>query len=352
MNFTSDNAVGAAPEILAALAEVNDGPTPGYGDDAVTARMAARVSDVFEREAKVYLVATGTAANALSLACLCPPWGTVFCHRTAHVEIDECGAPEFFTGGAKLTLVDGAHGKLTPRALQTALTETAVDVHGVQKAALSLTQATEVGTIYTPDELRALTDVARAHGVRTHLDGTRFANALARLGCSPAELSWRAGVDVLCLGATKNGALAAEAVVLFDEALAWEFELRRKRGGHLLSKMRYLSAQMERFLRDDLWLSLASHANAMADRLAAGLATIPGVEISHPVEANLVFATWPRAAHRAVRAAGAQFNPTSPTYSLDGPDGEMLGGRLVCSFATTEAEVDAFTAALRQTLTG
>lgn len=349
MWFTSDNAGPAHPAVLDALARANAGHAAPYGADDAMARVSARLREVFEApEAAVHLVATGTAANALALACLCPPWATVYCHREAHVAVDECGAPEFFTGGAKLTPLDGAHGRLAPEALAEALAAAAAGagVHNVQPGALSLTNATEAGTAYTPDDLRALADVAHARGLPVHLDGARFANALVRLGCTPAELSWKAGVDALCLGGTKNGLMGVEAVILFDPAKAWEFELRRKRGGHLFSKHRFLSAQMEAYLADDLWLETARTANARADALAAGIAALPGARLLHPVEANMVFAAWPRAGHRALQAAGARYYFWPFDHSLDGHGEEELPARLVCNWSTTEDEIAAFTAAL------
>ncbi|MGF1660663.1 MAG: threonine aldolase family protein [Rubrimonas sp.] len=347
MQFSSDNVSPCAPELMEAVRAANAGTARPYGADPATHRLEARVAEVFERPAKVHLVATGTAANALALGCLCPPWASVFCHRNAHVEEDECGAPEFFTGGAKLTLVGGPHAKIDLSELDRALRFAArAGVHNAQKGALSLTQATEAGAVYAPEDVAALAARARAEGLPVHMDGTRFANAVARLGCAPADLSWRAGVDMLCLGATKNGAMAAEAVILFDESKSWEFELRRKRGGHLHSKMRFMAAQMEAYLTDGLWLWLGAHANAMADRLAAGLRGLGAVEILHPVDANMIFARFSRAGHRALRAAGAEYYLWPFDQSLDGPGEEMLSCRLVCSWSTTEAEVDAFVGAL------
>jgi threonine aldolase len=351
MRFSSDNISACAPEIMEAVVRANHDIARPYGADDITRRLRAQVSEIFEREARVYLVATGTAANALALACLCPPWATVYCHRNAHVEEDECGAPEFYTGGAKLTLLEGAHAKIDPDRLAHAMRFTArAGVHNVQRGALSVTQATEAGAAYTPAEVSRLAEMAKAHGCPVHMDGTRFANALARLGCTPAEMTWKAGVDVLCLGATKNGAMAAEAVILFDEAKAWEFELRRKRGGHLWSKMRYMAAQMEAWLADGLWLRLAAHANAMADRLAAGLRSIPGVELDGPMGANMMFPRFPRRGHRALMEAGALYYLWPFDQPMEGPGEELLRCRLVCSWSTTEAEVDGFIAALRGAL--
>jgi threonine aldolase len=353
MRFSSDNIAACAPEIMEAVAAANHGAAKPYGADDATAAMRALMAETFERDVTVHLVSTGTAANALALACLCPPWATVYGHRNSHIEEDECGAPEFYTGGAKITLVEGAHARIDPAALDRAIRFTArAGVHNVQKGALSLTQATEAGAVYMPDQVAALAERARADALPTHMDGTRFANAVARLGCSPADLTWKAGVDVLCLGATKNGAMAAEAVIFFDadRARAWEFELRRKRGGHLWSKMRFMSAQMAAFLQDGLWLKLAAHANAMADRLAAGLRALPGVEIAGPVEANMLFPRFPRRGHRALQGAGALYYLWPFDQSLQGPDDEALQCRLVCSWATTAEEVDAFVATLRGAL--
>lgn len=345
MHFASDNSSPVPPQVLEALIEANHGYAMPYGAEAAMAALADRVRALFEApQAAVYLVTTGTAANALALACLCPPWASVFCHRNAHVEEDECGAPEFYTGGAKLTLIGGADGKITPGALKAALGAGGHGVHNVQRGALSLTNTTEAGTVYTPAEIAALAAIAHAHDMPVHLDGARFANALVATGASPAEMTWKAGVDALCLGGTKNGLMGAEAVVLFSPDRAWEFELRRKRGGHLMCKHRYLSAQFGAYLADDLWLRLAARANAAAQRLAEGFARLPGARLLHPVEANAVFAAWPRAGHRRAQEAGAQYYLWPGTQSLDGPAAEELSARLVCSWSSTDDEVDRFLA--------
>ena len=347
MIFTSDNASGAAPEILDAIVKTEAGYAPAYGNDDVTARAQARVRDVFEApDAAVYFVATGTAANALALACLCPPWATVYCHKGAHIEEDECAAPEFFTGGAKLTLLDGADAKMTADGLRAAVDGTGLrGPHNVQKGALSLTQATEMGAAYSLAEVQDMAGIARNAGLPVHMDGTRLANALARQNVSAADMTWRAGVDVLCLGATKNGALAAEAVILFDPERAWEFELRRKRGGHLFSKMRFISAQIEAYLTDDLWLRLAGHSNRMADRLAAGIAANVDAHLTNTVGANMLFPEITLAQHKKLQAAGAAYHPMSP-FEPDGPDDQRFTIRLVTSFRTAETDVDEFLAAL------
>jgi threonine aldolase len=307
MNFISDNSVGVAPEIMSALAEANRGPSMPYGNDDWTRRVERKMADIFEREVRVFPVATGTGANALSLATLAPPYGSIYAHEEAHVMVDECGAPELFSG-AKLKPLPGAHGKLTPDVLEHALTrDNSGDVHQVIPAAISLTQATEAGTVYKPAELQAIAEVARRHKVRVHMDGARFANAMAFLGVPARQVTWEAGIDVLSFGATKGGAMAAEAVVFFDSALAESFGHRRMRGGHLVSKMRFVSAQLEAFLADGLWLKLARHANAMAQRLAQGLAAIPGVRLLHQVEVNEVFVEMPQSMIVGLRQAGFTF---------------------------------------------
>ena len=344
MFFTSDNAAGVHPDILAAVAAAADGPAMGYGNDPLTAQVEARIRKIFEApEARTYLVATGTAANSLALACLCPPWATGYCHAGSHIENDECAAPEFYTGGAKLTLLGGDDARIDAAELTEKIRTAAPhDVHNVQRGAVSITQATELGAIYSLAQVRELAAIAHKDDMGVHMDGTRFANAIARIGCTPAEASWKAGVDILSLGATKNGAMAAEAVVIFDPVTAWEFELRRKRGGHLFSKMRFVAAQMDAYLHDGLWLTMATHANAMADRLAAGLRAAPGCKVLNSVEANMIFAEIPLGTHRRLQAAGARYYPSRGGQDENGPDDAPYYIRLVASFQTTEASVDRF----------
>lgn len=338
MEFASDNTSGVPPQVLEALARANDGYATGYGKDALSNLVEEQVRDLFEAPtAQVRLVGTGTAANALALALLCPPWGAVYCHADAHVDCDECGAPEFFTGGSKLVLVPGALGRITPETLDLALTRAERSVHQVQPSALSLSNLTEAGTVYDPDMLAALTGVARSHGLTVHLDGARFANALATTGATPAEASWKAGVDVLCLGGTKNGLIGAEAVVIFDRDRATEFDLRRKRAGHLFSKHRYLAAQMMAWLEDGLWLDLAGRANSAATRMAEGLSKLPGVRLRHPVDGNVIFVDWPGAVAKLLRARGATF------YDAPREDGTP-GARLVASWDTDTEQITRFLA--------
>ena len=337
MNFSSDNAYGAWPEILAALEAASRGASPSYGDDPLTAKVRGRLSELFAREVAVYPVISGTAANALALATLVPQHGAVFCHAESHIAVDECGAPEFFTHGAKLVALEGRDAKLDPATLERALAHFLKGfVHHVQPAALSLTQSTELGTVYTPSETAALSNLAHKHGMKVHMDGARFANALAHLGASPADVTWRSGVDALSFGATKNGALGAEAVVFFHPADAKDFEYRRKKGGHLISKMRFVSAQLDAYLEGGRWLEHAARANALAGKLAAGLRDVPGSRIAHPVEANAVFVRLPDATVKRLRQAGAAFYDWGPPA-----DGHTLI-RLVTSFATPEADVERF----------
>lgn len=341
MFFASDNGSGAAPEIMAALSRANAGYARSYGADAVTARVITQVRDVFEApEAEVFLVTSGTAANALSIALLTPPWGAVFLHEAAHAAVDECGAPEFFAAGAKLIGLPGPAGKITPKALQEALGRIGCgDVLAVQPAMLSLTNITEAGTVYTPDEVAGLTALARAAGLPCHMDGARLANALVATGVTPAEMTWKAGIDVLSLGGTKNGCLGVEAVVLFDPAKAWELQLRRKRAGHLMSKHRFLAAQMTAYLQDGLWLRLAGQANAMGARLAQGLAQVPQSRLRHPAPANMLFAAFAPGTNARAEARGAAYSPAPAPDGLD-------GARLVASWSTTAQDVDALIAAL------
>jgi threonine aldolase len=340
VNFASDNTAPIAPAILDAIAQANRGYARGYGNDDWTQSVERRLSEIFEREVAAFLVSTGTAANALALAQVAPPWGVVFCHVESHIATDECGAPEFFGGGLKLVELPGDAGKIAPATLRTALAGYGdLAPHQMIPAALSITQASEAGTIYRADEIGALADIAHARSLAVHMDGARFANALVRLNATPAQLTWQSGVDVLSLGATKGGALAAEAVIVFDPARAAYMAERRKRGGHLLSKHRFLGAQFAAYLADDLWLRLARHANAMADRLAQGLQAI-GLSPVWPVEANLVFVILPRSLDASLKEAGASYYLRLRENLGVGADHVLV--RLVTSFATEDRDVQHF----------
>ena len=336
VQFASDNNAGICPEALAALHEANRGHAFAYGADAWTRRAEDAIRAVFDADAQVFLVYTGTAANSIGLASICRSTDAVVCHAFAHINVDECGAPEFFSGGAKLLGIDTPHAKLTPEAVA-ARAVTPHDEHASRPRALALTQATELGTVYTPAQLQALCETAHERGMKVQLDGARFANAVASLRCHPADIAQRAGVDVLSFGGTKNGMPFGEAVVFFDRALADEFLRRRKQGGQLASKMRFLAAPWIAMLEDGTWLRHAAHANAMAKRLADGIAGLPGVQLIAPVEANGVFAHVPERATEALHARGWQF------YVFVGE----TGCRFMCAWDTTEAVVDAFVADIR-----
>ena len=344
MYFASDNSSPAHPQVLQSVMDASSGYTGGYGAEDGMARVTAMIRDIFEApQASVYLVGTGTAANALALATMVEPWQTVFCHKVAHIEEDECGAPEFFTGGAKLVLIDGADGRMDPSAFGAKAAVTGhIGVHNVQRGALSLTNVTEVGTIYSLDDLQTLTGIAKAQNMPVHLDGARFSNALVSMNCSPAEMTWKSGVDAVSFGGTKNGCMGVEAVVLFNPDMAWEFELRRKRGGHLWSKHRYLSAQMEGYLKDGLWLKLAKQANDAGAELEAELHA-KGITLAHPRGANMMFAGLPLEGHAAAQAAGAMYYPWDTAYTSVKSDDHQTS-RLVTSWSTTEEDIKNFLA--------
>ncbi|MDA7425154.1 threonine aldolase family protein [Thalassococcus lentus] len=342
MNFASDNGGPAPQAVLDALAAANSGYAGGYGGDDLSQDVADRIRTLFEApDAAVYLAATGTSANALALATLVQPFETVFCTPDAHIHMDECNAPEFFTSGAKLTLVPG-DDRMTAAALRGALNgEENRGVHGPQRGAVSLTNVTEAGNVYTLSELKALCAVAKEFDLPVHLDGARFANACATLGCTPADMTWKAGVDVAVFGGTKNGLLGVEAVILFDQSRAWEFELRRKRGGHLFSKHRFLAAQMSAYLDNDNWMTWANAANSAGMRLRQGLEAL-GIGIANETQANMVFFNAPRRVHRALLQAGAIYHPWG---DLDGgAEDAPITGRLVCDWSTQDSAIDGFLA--------
>jgi threonine aldolase len=340
MNFASDNTAPVAPAVLDALAEASQGYARGYGNDDWTQAAERRFCEIFEHDVAAFLVPTGTAANALALAQVSPSWGAILCHAESHILTDECGAPEFFGNGVKLVGLAGAAGKITADGLHEALAGYGGhSPHEVIPSALSITQATEAGTIYRTSEIARLAQIARQRSLAMHMDGARFANALVRLNATPAEMTWRSGVNVLSLGATKGGALAAEAVIFFDPAAAAFFGERRKRGGHLLSKHRFLAAQFLAYLADDRWLDLARHANAMADKLANALTAI-GLRPVWPVEANLVFVVLPRALDAKLRAAGARYYVRNSGNLDIGADNVLI--RLATSFATVEEDIERF----------
>ncbi len=335
-HFASDNNAGICPEALAAMLEADaSGHEPSYGDDRWTKQVCDRLRELFQTDCEVFFVFNGTAANALALAALCQSYQAVICHEVAHVEADECGAPEFFSNGSKLLLVKGPNGKITPDALEQMATKR-TDLHFPKAKALTLTQSTEVGTVYTVDELHALAAMAKRHGLKVHMDGARFANAVATLGVHPSEITWRAGVDVLSLGGTKNGLAVGEAVVFFNKTLAEDFAWRAKQAGQLASKMRFISAPWLGLLENDVWLKNARHANAMAKRLHDKIAGVPGVRIMFQPQANAVFAELALPLQKALRDKGWRF------YSFIGEG----GCRLMCAWDTSPETVDKFASEL------
>ena len=340
MDFRSDNVTGIAPEILSAIVAANSGFSTAYGNDDYTMRLDGALSEIFECPVKAFPVATGTAANALGLSTLCPPYGAIYCHAFSHVMIDECGAPELFSGGAKVVGLAGENGKIDAADLDRLLgEERAGDVHRVQPAAVSISQLSETGTVYRPDEVGAIGEVARRRKLRLHMDGTRFANAVAGSGAAPKDLTWKAGVDVLSLGATKNGALGAETVVFFDTSLAEGFGYRRKRAGQLLSKGRFISAQLLAYFKDGLWLSMADHANRSAARMVEGLKKL-GIEIAFPVDGNMIFPVLPAAIVAGLRREGFAL------YDGVGEDPVML--RLVTAFNSQMEDIDRLLGAIKR----
>lgn len=346
MNFGSDNVVGASRPVLEAILAANEGAEAAYGSDSWSARAEAMLGEVFEKPVKMFLVATGTGANALALAAMTPPWGAIFCHEESHVIDDECGAPEMFTDGAKLIGIPGVGGKIGPAGLEAALARFPRGVvKAVQPAGLSISQVTEAGTLYGVDEIAALARIAHDAGMRVHLDGARFANAMLGLGCTAAEMTWKAGVDIVSFGASKNGCLACEAVLFFDPALAENFQFRRKRGGHTLSKGRLLGAQLVGYLENDHWIANARHANAMAATLSAGLAAIPGVTLPWKTQANEVFAFLPSPVDEAIRGAGFRYAPWgSLSLPKDAEQGDRAFARFVTSWATKPSDINALLA--------
>lgn len=339
-HFASDNYSGICPEAWTAMAEANTGHEVSYGNDLWTERASDLIREIFEKDCEVFFVFNGTSANSLSLASLCQSYHSILCHELAHIETSECGAPEFFSNGSKILLLGGAAGKIEPSEIASAVNKR-TDIHYPKPRALSLTQATETGTVYSPGEIETLVEKAKKFGLRVQMDGARFANAVASLGVAPADITWRAGVDVLCFGGSKNGIALGEAVVFFDRELARDFDYRCKQGGQLASKMRFLSAPWLGMLKDGAWLRHARHSNEMATRLATGLRAVPNVEILYPVQSNAVFARIPVAAGKKLHERGWHF------YTGVITPGES---RLMCSWDTTAEDVDDFVADLRALL--
>lgn len=339
MNFASDNVYGVDPRILQAMIDANSQLTDvSYCHDDGAKEVEQRLSKIFEKDVRAFLVVNGTGANSLALSAICPTFGGVFCHEMSHINTDECNCPELFMGGGKLITMPGKDAKLTPKTLVEKLSQFGHGEHGAKPSALSITNATELGTVYSPAEIKALADVVRPLGMKVHMDGARFANALVSLGCTPAEMTWKAGVDVLSFGGTKNGGMILEAVVFFDTALADDFLYRRKRTGQLVSKGRFLSAQMLAYLEDEVWLANARRANTLAQTLAKGLQASNRVRLSTPAQANEVFAIMPRKLFDALQDKGAHFYD----WPLDGLADDEVHCRFVVSFATPVEHVEQF----------
>ncbi|MBP2462196.1 MULTISPECIES: low specificity L-threonine aldolase [unclassified Rhizobium] len=343
MFFASDNWAGAHPAINERLSKESTRFSAAYGNSELDRSIEARFNEMFERDVAVFFVATGTAANSLALASVARPGGLTFCHSEAHVIEDECGAPDFFSG-MRMVAVEGPAGKMLPENLVERISRYPQDaIHHGRAAAITMTQATEVGTIYTLDEIDAIAKIAKDNGLPLHMDGARFANALVALDCSPAEMTWKRGVDVLSFGGTKNGCWCAEAIVFFNPDLAKDFAFLRKRSAQLFSKSRFIAAQFDAYLKDDLWMGLAGHANTMADRLRTGFGALNSARLAWPTTSNEVFAVLPKASAKAAEEQGARFyNWPAPRDIPEKVKADEVLIRMVTSFATTEEDVDQF----------
>lgn len=340
MNFASDNSGPGHPRMWEAMARADQGYAMPYGNDPLSQDVANRLRALFDLpQAAINLVATGTAANSLALACICPPWGRIYCHEEAHIEMDEGGAPEFFIGGGKLSLMHGPDGRFDAQTLSDAISTTPSGIHSVPPSVVSLSNLSEAGTLWPLADIAAVVDVAHRAGLKVHVDGARLSNAMVAGGYSPAELM-QTGIDALVFGGTKNGLLGVEAIVLRDGSLQDALNRRRKRGGHLFSKHRYLAAQMDAYLTGDLWAELATLANGAAQRLSNGLRDA-GADLLFPVDGNEIFCRFDRAAHQRLHAAGARYY-LIPEAPLEGNPAKLLSARLVCNWATTQAEIDSF----------
>jgi threonine aldolase len=330
IKFASDNVTGVCPEVLDAILKVNNGDSAPYGNDDLSKILQEKFSKIFEKDVVVYPTASGTAANALALSALTPVFGNIYCHKLSHINTDECGAPEFYTGGAKLITVKGVNGKINPQELSKSIGGVGV-VHHTQPSVVSITQLCETGETYELDEIKEISDTAHKHNLKMHMDGARFANALVSLGASPAEMTWKSGIDVLSFGATKNGCIAAEAIIFFKPELVGNLPFLMKRSGHLLSKMRFVSAQLDAYITGDVWLSNAKHANKMGKKLSEGLNSNPKIELAYPTQGNEVFAKFPRPIIEHLNSEGYKMNEEE----LDGN-----AVRLVTAWNTEESDID------------
>jgi len=338
VKFASDNVAGACPEVLDALMKANEGDSAPYGNDDYSKVLQEKFSEIFEKEVIVYPTASGTAANALALSTMTPVFGNIYCHKLAHINTDECGAPEFYTGGAKLIPLTGINGKITPEELEKNISGTGI-VHHTQPSSVSVTQVCETGEVYELDEIKKITDVAHKHKLNMHMDGARFANALVALNCTPAEMTWKSGIDVLSFGATKNGCIAAEAIIFFKPELVGNISFLMKRAGHLLSKMRFVSAQLDAYISNDVWLKNAKQANEMGKKLSDGLMKHNSIKLAYPTQANEVFAKFPREMIEHLNSLGYKMNE-------DELDGQAV--RLVAAWNTQNSDVESFLESINQ----
>ena len=338
VKFASDNVAGACPEVLDALMKANEGDSAPYGNDDYSKVLQEKFSEIFEKEVIVYPTASGTAANALALSTMTPVFGNIYCHKLAHINTDECGAPEFYTGGAKLIPLTGINGKITPEELEKNISGTGI-VHHTQPSSVSITQVCETGEVYELDEIKKIADVAHKHKLNMHMDGARFANALVALNCTPAEMTWKSGIDVLSFGATKNGCIAAEAIIFFKPELVGNISFLMKRAGHLLSKMRFVSAQLDAYISNDVWLKNAKQANEMGKKLSDGLVKHNSIKLAYPTQANEVFAKFPREMIEHLNSLGYKMNE-------DELDGQAV--RLVAAWNTLNSDVESFLESINQ----
>ena len=332
VQFASDNVTGACPEVLTALLKANEDDKTPYGNDELSKNLQNKFSEIFEKEVIVFPTASGTAANALALSTMTPSFGNIYCHRLSHINVDECGAPEFYTGGAKLVNLDGNNGKIIAEELDRNISRKGV-VHHTQPSSVSITQLCETGVTYNLDEIKKISEITHKHDLNIHMDGARFANALVALNCTPAEMTWKSGIDVLSFGATKNGCLAAEAIIFFKPELVGNLAFLMKRAGHLLSKMRFVSAQLDAYISNDVWLKNAKHANAMGKKLSQGLLKHKNIELAYPTDANEVFVKIPK-------NIIDQFN--SNGYKINDEEWENKAVRLVAAWNTDSSDVDSF----------
>ena len=332
VKFASDNVTGACPEVLDAIIKANDGDSTPYGNDQISTKLQDKFSEIFEKEVIVFPTASGTAANALALATMTPSFGNIYCHKFSHINTDECGAPEFYTGGGKLVTLQGVNGKITAEELDQAISGKGI-IHHTQPSSVSITQVCETGEVYQLDEIKKISEVAHKHNLSIHMDGARFANALVSLNATPAEMTWKSGIDILSFGATKNGCIAAEAIIFFKKELVGDVAFLMKRAGHLLSKMRFISAQLDAYISNDVWLRNAKQANKMGKKLSDGLKDHSDINLAYPTQANEVFATFPRNKIDHLNSEGYQINE-------DEWDGKAV--RLVAAWNTCDQDVEKF----------